>query len=168
MTNHPSENSKALEHVDPARRGFLTKMLAGGVALPVISSIALGATPQVGQGKGGGGKGKGGGGKGKGGGGKGKGNGQGQGGANGNNRDAAEMAKRMIAQFDKDGDRALNVQELALALTAMRQRRGNMGEGKGSQAGQNGAGKGKGKGKGKGAGGNQEPGGGIIPKKPGN
>ena len=159
----------ALKNVDSRRRGFLTKIIAGGAALPVMSTIALGQPPQ------GGGKGKGGGGgKGKGGGGKGKG-GQGgqQQGRGGMMGDPKQFAARLIEEFDKDGDNALNARELAAALTAMRERRGGQGgppgqggQGKG-KGGQGGAGKGKGgAGKGKGAGNNDAPSGDVKPKRP--
>ena len=161
MNMNDSQLSNALDHVDPERRGFLAKMLAGGVALPVMSSIALG---QTGEGKGKGGKGKG---EGKAGG-AGKGKGQ-PGGPGGANRDPAEMAKRLISEFDKDGDNALNVRELAAALTAMRDRRGPSGgvPGDGAGKGKGGAGKG-GAGKGKGGAGKGQPaaGEGVKPKRP--
>ena len=100
MKQNETVTSNALDHVDPQRRGFLAKMLAGSVALPVMSSMALGETPQTGKGKGG--KGKGGGGKGKGGAaGKGKGGaGKGQQGG-GADRDPAEFAKRLIPKLNQ-------------------------------------------------------------------
>lgn len=156
-----NENSDhALELVDARRRGFLTKLLAGGAAaaaLPAMSTVALGAEPGQGGGKGKGGKGKGGAGKG----GAGKG---------GGTRDPQAMAARMIQEHDRDGDGALNARELANALTAMAERRaggqgaggqGPGGAGKGKGAG--GAGKGKGGGAGKGKGG---AGGGVRPQRP--
>ena len=139
--------SEALQNVDARRRGFLGKLLAGGAtltALPAISTVALGDEKQ-GAGKGKGGKGKGGiGGQGKG--------GPGQGGP-----DPQRMAAQMIARFDEDGDKALNEQELAAALTEMANRRNNLqgGQGKGAQGAKgkgNGGGQGKGKGGGQGKG----------------
>ncbi len=79
-------------------------------------------------------------------------------GANRRSRDPQQMAARMIQQFDKNGDKALNAQELAAALTAMRAQRGpdgRPGAGKG-RPGKGGDAKGKGKGRpgdGKGKGG---------------
>ena len=167
MKENETETSTALEQIHPQRRDFLTKMLAGGVAIPVMSSMAQGA-PQAGKGKGGKGKG----GKGKGEGGKGK--GQMPGGESGGiGRDPSELAKRLVAEFDKDGDKALSVRELTAALTAMRERRGSMegGDPSGMQGkGKGGAGKGKGaegKGKGKGRAGSESIGaGGVAPKRP--
>ena len=178
MKNNETELTNALDHGDPKRRGFLTKMIAGGAALPLMSTVALGE-PQQGGGKGKGGKGKGGAGgaKGKGKGGAGKGD-MGQGG--GRMPEPYEMAARMITQFDKDGDKALNAEELTAALTAMRERM--TGRGKGIASGDAGAGKGKGgagkgkgadgagkgKGKGKGSGSDDVLGGeGVVPKRPG-
>ena len=103
MNPNDTETSNALEQVDPQRRGFLAKMLAGSVALPVMSSMVLGATPQDGSGKGGKGKGDG----------KGKGGSTGKGGSAGKGKgqpggDPAELAKQLLSEFDKDGDKALN------------------------------------------------------------
>ncbi|MCR9198960.1 MAG: EF-hand domain-containing protein [Planctomycetaceae bacterium] len=178
MKPNVTETTKALEHVDPKRRGFLAKMLAGSVALPVMSTVAFAAPQQDGKGKGKGGKGKGGqgqGGQGQGGQGKGKGKGQ-QGSGQMGDRDPAAVAKRMIQEFDKDGDQKLSLAELTMALKAMQERRaggqaGQRGRGKGGAGGAQGAGKGKGgagRGKGKGAGAEETIGGaGIKPKKPG-
>lgn len=147
-------SNHALELVDARRRGFLTKLLAGGAAaaaLPVMSTVALGAEPGQGGGKGKGGKGKGGAGKG----GAGKGDGA---------RDPQAMATRMIQEHDKDGDGALNARELANALTAMAERRAG-GQGAGGQ-GPGGAGKGKGKGAGGAGKGKGGAGGGVRPQRP--
>jgi|GEM_PF-2377187 hypothetical protein len=150
MNNDPVETT--LEQVDSQRRGFLRELLAGGAAvaaLPVMTTVALGAPEdQQGAGKGkgggkGGGKGKGDG-KGKGEGGKGKGE--------GGMPDPARMAAMMIRNFDKDGDKALNEKELVAALTEMAKRRA-AGKGKGDGKGKGQGGKGKGEGKGKGQGG---------------
>jgi len=127
----------ALDQVDEKRRGFLTKLLAGSTAMaavPMLSTIALAEPGENAEGKGKGGKGKGKGGQ------AGKGKGQGR------TQDPAEMAKRMMKEFDKDGDQKLSLRELTAALTAIQKRReSGRGEGKGK-----GDGKGKGKGKGKG------------------
>ena len=48
---------------------------------------------------------------------------QGQAGGGRGERDPAQMAQRMIEHHDKNGDGALNARELAVALTAMRERR---------------------------------------------
>ena len=170
MKKNEVQAPEALDHVDPKRRGFLAKMLAGTVALPVMSTVALGQTPQEGKAKGKGGKGKGG--KGKGGAaGKGKGQAAGKGRTAGG--DPAALAKRMISEFDKDGDAALNEAELTAALTAARERRAAMQDGaappsRGDAAGK-GKGKGKGNGKGKGGAGKGQPaaGGGVVPRRPG-
>ncbi len=91
-------------------------------------------------------------------GGKGKGkSAQGQGGQGGPPSPAA-MAARMIQKFDRDGDKALNEQELTAAFTAMRQMRAHGGKpGQGGGKG-NFGGKAAGKGKGKGAGGKSKKG----------
>ena len=44
-------------------------------------------------------------------------------------RNPADMASRMIQQYDKDGDQKLNAGELAAMLTAMRERGANRGQG---------------------------------------
>ena len=180
MNKNEIENSDLLQHVEPQRRQFLAKLLAGGVALPVVSSIALAQPTQDGKGKGEfGGKGKGkSGGKGKGElGGKGKGDfaGKGKGGF-ASNTDPAELAAKLLNEFDKDGDKALNLDELTAALESTAQRRGMMGgtgKGKGDEAGKGGAaGKGKGAaGKGKGdkigkGKGDAQGGGAVKPKRP--
>ncbi len=87
--------------------------------------------------------------------------------------DPSAMAARMIQQFDKNGDKSLNVRELTTALTTMRERRGQagkggMGKGKGGGPAKGKAGQGKGKGKGKKGLGKGDTGGGVKPKKPGN
>lgn len=67
----------------------------------------------------------------------------------GNGMNASTIAARMIQRFDKNGDKALNVQELAAALQNMRDQRrsGQAGPGKGGPGkskGKGGPGKGKG------------------------
>jgi hypothetical protein len=155
--NLTPEQKEVLEQLDPSRRSFVQKLMAGGVAatsLPLMSSFALadddddgGPNHAKGKGKGGGGgkgKGKGGGGKGKG---KGGGGGKGKGG--GGRPDPAILAARLIQLHDKDGDRALNVRELAAALESLGQRqRGDGFFGKGKGKGNGGGFQGKGKGKG--------------------
>lgn len=74
--------------------------------------------------------------------GKGQGGQKGQKGQRGQRMDPARIAARMIQQFDRNGDKALNVQELSAALKAMREQRGQRGSG----AGKGGPGAGKGKG----------------------
>lgn len=65
-------------------------------------------------------------------------------------QDSGQLAALMIQRFDRNGDRALNVQELSQAITAMREQRRN-GQGKGGAGNRGKGGKGKGKGgKGKG------------------
>ncbi|MDA1014782.1 MAG: hypothetical protein O3A00_10065 [Planctomycetota bacterium] len=70
----------------------------------------------------------------------------------GNGPNPADMAKRMIQNFDQSGDGALNLQELTVAFTAMRQMRAQGGqkgrgpEGKGGFGGPQGKGGPKGKG----------------------
>ena len=150
MKKNDASTSDPLNHVEPQRREFLAKLIAGGAALPVMSSIAL--AEGAGQGKGKGGKGKGGaGGKGK-----------GKGGDGTSRPDPTQLAARLLSNFDKDGDKALNLQELTAALQAMSERRENGGAGKGGAAGKGKGGVGKGKGKGK------AQGVGVKPKKPGN
>lgn len=51
------------------------------------------------------------------------------------------MASKMIQQFDRNGDQALNAQELAAALTAMRENRGEGKKGPGGGKKPGGAGK---------------------------
>jgi len=162
MNENDIQNSDALQQVEPQRREFLAKLIAGGVALPAMSSVAF--AQGAGKGKGGGaGKAKGAGGKGKGGAGKGK------GGPGTSRPDPAEFAARLLKEFDKDGDKALNIDELTAALTKMAERRGMQGQtgtgkGKGDGAGK---GKGKGAGAGKGKGNGEIGGSGVKPKKPG-
>lgn len=127
------ETNVALQLVNSRRRGFLTKLLTGGAvlaALPVMSTVALG-DEEAGGGKGKGGKGKG----------DGKGKGEGR-------MDPKRMAAQMLEKFDKDGDKALNEQELVAALTAFVER--GRGGADGAGKGKGGDGKGKGAGKGKG------------------
>lgn len=135
----PESVDSALQQVDESRRGFLGKLLAGGAAaaaIPAMSSVVLAQGPDgQGRGKGGGGKGKGGGGKGKGVGGKGK----------GGPPEPAQLAAMLIKHHDKDGDGALNLEELTAALQAMRARM-QSGKGKGGPGGQGPGGQGKGKG----------------------
>ena len=176
MKTNETPSNDALENVDPERRGFLTKILAGTVALPVMTSVALGGPEQDGKGKGGRGKG-GQGAKGKGKGGN-AGSQDGRGGRQGQDRDPAETAARWIREFDKDGDGKLNERELTAALKAMQERRASgensgRGKGKGGEGTGKGKGKGAGKGKGKGAGkgkGNGDTGigsQGVTPRRPG-
>jgi len=93
-------------------------------------------------------------------------------------RDPAEMAKKMMTEFDKDGDSKLNARELVAMLTAMQERRAAAGQpaadGKrrGSEQKPSGAGTGKGAGnagkkgqRGKGKE-NSPVGGGLRPKRP--
>lgn len=53
--------------------------------------------------------------------------GQGQGRPQGD-RDPAQFVARMLEQFDKDGDKKLDLRELTALFTAMRERRGNGGQ----------------------------------------
>ncbi len=156
------ENTKleALLHVDSKRRAFLSKMLAGGAALPAMSTVAIAAE----KGKGKGGKGGQAGGKGKGGqaGGRGKG-GRSRG---GQQVDALKIASTLLDKFDKDQDNALNLDELKEAMAALyggQISAGGRGGGKG-KGGQSGKGKGGQAGKGKG---DSQSSGGVTPKKPG-
>lgn len=135
MTNQlPQSVDLALQHVDENRRGFLSKLLAGGAAaatIPAMSSVVL-AQGGAGTGKGkGGGKGQGGGGKGKGGFGGQGGGGKGKGGP----PEPAQVAAMMIQQHDTNGDGALNQQELTAALQALRERMRSRSKGKGGQSG---------------------------------
>lgn len=107
-----------------ARRGFLAKLIAGGIAI-TTASAAIAAPPGQGQGKG-----------------AGKGQGNGPGGKGPGMMDPAQLASRLIQEYDKDGDGALNARELAEALKAMRERRSQMG----GPGGKGPGGKGKGKG----------------------
>lgn len=166
MNTNETLSPDTLQNVDPERRGFLTKILAGTVALPAMTSVALGGPEQDGKGKGGKGKGE----RGKQGqGAKGKGKG-GNAGRHGQDRDPAETAARWIREFDKDGDGKLNERELTAALKAMQERRAS-GEngGRGRVKGGEGTGKEKGKttGKVKGNGDTGVGSQGVTPKRPG-
>jgi hypothetical protein len=140
MTIHDNHLDQVIEHVDQRRRGFLRNLLAGGaalVAVPAMSTYALGADAAAPAGKGG----------------------KGKGGAGGPAADPETLAARMIQEFDKDGDKALNQQELTAAIRASHERAG---QGKGGGAGGakgKGGGAGGGKGKGGGAGGGKGKGG---------
>ena len=125
-TNHDDPRDQVLQNVDERRRGFLGKLLVGGaavVAAPAMSSFVLaqGALAAAGKGKG------------------------------DPAADPAALATRMIQEFDKDGDGALNQTELTAAITAAHQRAGK-GKGGGAAGG---------KGKGGGAVGGKEKGGGA-------
>jgi len=129
----------ALSQVAPGRRGFLQKMLTGGVAvaaLPAMSTVVLGKDDAQGGAKG----------KGKAGGAA-KGKGKGGAGA----MDPAARAKMMIEKFDVDQDGKLSLEELTKMFETMAQRGGaGKGKGKGGAQGKGKAGAGeKGKGKGK-------------------
>jgi hypothetical protein len=140
MTIHDNHLDQVIEHVDQRRRGFLRNLLAGGaalVAVPAMSAYALGADAAAPAGKGG----------------------KGKGGAGGPAADPETLAARMIQEFDKDGDKALNQEELTAAIRASHERAG---QGKGGGAGGakgKGGGAGGGKGKGGGAGGGKGKGG---------
>jgi hypothetical protein len=140
MTIHDNHLDQALEHVDQRRRGFLRNLLAGGaalVAVPAMSTYALGADAAAPAGKGG----------------------KGKGGAGGPAADPETLAARMIQEFDKDGDKALNQAELTAAIRASHERAGQ-GKGGGAGGGKGkGGGAGGGKGKGGGAGGGKGKGG---------
>ena len=119
--NCPDSQTKS--HPVGGRRRFLRKFLAVGVAagiVPATAAVALG-DPQAAQkpaGKGKRGGRKGGGGKGP---------------------KPAELAAKLIREFDKDGDNALNAAELTKAVEALREMRGGRGK-----RGAGGAGRGKG------------------------
>ena len=134
MTIHDNHLDQALEHVDQRRRGFLRNLLAGGaalVAVPARSTYALGADAAAPAGKGG----------------------KGKGGAGGPAADPETLAARMIQEFDKDGDKALNQEELTAAIRASHERAGQgKGGGAGGAKGKGGGGKGKGGGAGGGKG----------------
>ncbi|MFK7819650.1 MAG: hypothetical protein AB8G99_13105 [Planctomycetaceae bacterium] len=74
-------------------------------------------------------------------------------GKSGQGKNPSTVAARMIQQHDRNGDKALNLQELTAALTEMQERRSQSrgsdkgGKGKGGAKGKGGKGKG-GKGKG--------------------
>lgn len=92
----------------------------------------------------------------KGEGGKGKAAGGGRGGPVAN---AEALAARMIAEFDKDGDKALNAAELAAAIKAMHER-GPTSQGQGTAGGPSQGGvAGQGRGRGTGTGGGRRGGG---------
>ena len=139
-TGHDDSLNQALQHVDERRRAFLGRLLAGGAALaatPSMTTIALGADAAAPAGKGG----------------------KGKGGAGGPAADPETLAARMIQEFDKDGDKALNQQELTAAIRASHERAGQ-GKGGGAGGGKGkGGGAGGGKGKGGGAGGGKGKGG---------
>lgn len=73
-------------------------------------------------------------------------------------QDAGQMATRMIKDYDRNGDKSLNVQELTIALQKMREERssrqqdgsGGKGRGGAGKGGKGGPGKGGRGGKGKG------------------
>lgn len=136
-TNHDDPRDQVLQHVDERRRGFLRNLLVGGaavVAAPAMSSFVLAQDAPAADGKG----------------------------KVGPMADPAALATRMIQEFDKDGDGALNQAELTAAITASHQRAGK-GKGDGAKAGGVAGGKGKGGGaaggKGGGAGGGKGKGG---------
>jgi hypothetical protein len=131
-TNHDDPRDQVLQNVDERRRGFLGKLLVGGAAVvgaPAMSSFVLAQDAPAARGKGKGGP----------------------------TADPAALATRMIQEFDKDGDGALNQAELTAAITAAHQRAG---KGKGGAA--KGGGAAGGKGKGGGAGGGKGKGGGAA------
>jgi hypothetical protein len=139
-TNHGNSAAGVIEHVDQRRRRFLGKLFARGAAvaaLPAMATIAFGEEKA-----GGAAKTKGGPSKGK---------------AGGAAPDPAALAARLIHEFDKDGDKALNHAELAAALKVL-QARGRRGRGQGgvggqaSSTGQRAGGRGRGGRKGKGQG----------------
>ena len=136
-TNHDDPRSEVLQHVDERRRGFLGRLLAGGaavVAAPAMSSFVLAQDAPAAAGKGKGGPAS----------------------------DPAALATRMIQEFDKDGDGALNQAELTAAITAAHQRAGK-GKGGGDAGGKGkGGGAAGGKGKGGGAAGGKGKGGGAC------
>lgn len=73
---------------------------------------------------------------------------QGQAGDGREGKDPAQTAQRMIESHDRNGDGALNAQELAAALTAKRERRqdgGRAGEGGGKGAAKGAGARGEGK-----------------------
>lgn len=151
-TNHDESRDQVLQHVDERRRSFLGRLLAGGAALaavPTMTTIALGDDEAVPAAKGKGGKGK--------------------GGRGGPVEDTETIAARMIREFDKDGDSALNQEELAEAIKAAHERArqahgkgGGKGGGAAGGKGKGGGTAGGGKGKGGGAGGGKGKGGGAA------
>lgn len=121
----PSESSSGdkLKQLDGHRRSFLGRLLAGGAAIaavPAIAAIARGEEDVVKvvpvKGKGG----------------KGKAAGGGMGGPVAN---AEALAARMIKEFDKDDDKALDQAELAAAIKAVHER-GRTSHGRGTAGGQ--------------------------------
>jgi hypothetical protein len=134
MSNEMTDlQARSLEQLNPSRRRFFGKLLAGTAAvaaLPVMSSIAMADDDDDDRPRG-----------------KGKGRRDGKGKGKGGRLDPAQLAARLIEAHDKDGDGKLSVKELTAALRAMQSRRGR---GKGEGKGGPGRGKGKGQGKGKG------------------
>ncbi|MGI9470602.1 MAG: hypothetical protein ACR2NZ_03650 [Rubripirellula sp.] len=108
---------------------------------------------------------------------------QGPGGQRGGDRDPATMVARLMEQFDKNGDKKLDMTELTAMMTSMRERggaqrgqgqgrgQGAAGQGRGQRpggqggAGQGGAGQGKGQRQGRGPDGDAAAGG-KRPKRP--
>ncbi len=145
----PSESSSGdkSKQLDGHRRSFLGRLLAGGAAIaavPAIAALARGEEDVVTvvpvKGKGG----------------KGRAAGGGMGGPVAN---AEALAARMIAEFDKDGDKALNQAELAAAIEAVHER-GRTSQGQGTVGGKSQGGvAGQGRGTGAGAGGGRRGGG---------
>ena len=145
----PSESRSGdkSSQLEKHRRRFLGRLLAGGaaiVAVPAIAAIARGeedvvtVVPVKGRG------------------GKGKAAGGGMGGPVAN---AEALAVRMIAEFDKDGDKALNQAELAAAIKAVHER-GRTSQGQGTAGGQSQGGvAGQGRGRGTRTGGGRRGGG---------
>lgn len=119
-TNHDDPRDQVLQQVDERRRGFLGKLLVGSsavIAAPAVSSFVLAQDAPAAAGKGKGGP----------------------------MKDPAALATRMIQEFDKDGDGALNHAELADAIAAVHQRAGK-GKGSGAKGGGVAGGQGKGRG----------------------
>lgn len=137
-----SRSESKLKQLDGHRRSFLGKLLAGGVAIaavPAIAAVARGEEDVVTvvPVKGKGGKGK-----------------AAAGGMGGPLANAEALAARMIAEFDKDGDKALSQAELAAAIKAVHERgRTSQGQGTAGRQSQGGvAGQGRGRGTGTGGG----------------
>ena len=128
MQKKPFKTSNPLEYVDVHRRGFIAKLVAGGVALPALSTVALGDSPQgdtessqADDKVGGRGRGEG----------RRRGRGVGEPGArNGGPPDPSKLAAKLIEEFDKDGDKALNVEELTAAMKSLRSGQGRRGGGR--------------------------------------
>ena len=141
----PSESK--LKQLDGHRRSFLGKLLAGGAAIaavPVTAAVARGEDDVVTvvpvKGKGGKGKAAG-------------------GGISGPVASAESLAASIVAEFDKDGDKALNQAELAAAIKAMHER-GRTSQGQGTAGGQSQGGvASQGRGRGTGTGGGRRGGG---------